>query len=92
MPLPERYQKQLMETMEAAEREAKRASRREWARVLGEIVLWTSLGLLCLGMAFHARDEGIGWVWWWTGHVVWVAGDLWAVISAYRRGEDRGDW
>lgn len=92
MPLPEQYQRQLIETMEAAEREARRAMRREWARVIGEIVLWTVLGLGCLGMAFHARSEQVGWIWWWTGHVVWVGGDLWAVLSAYKRGEDRGDW
>lgn len=92
MPLPERYQRQLIETMEAAEREAKGASRREWARVLGEIVLWTALGLGCLGLAFHAGDEEIGWIWWWAGHVVWVAGVARAVLSAYKRGEERGDW
>lgn len=64
----------------------------EWARVLGEIVAWTLVGLGGIGLAFHALDIQLGWVYWWAGAAVWVAGVSAAVIAAYVRGEDRGDW
>ncbi len=92
MPLPEKYIRQLVESHEAAERQARRNTLREYARVLGEIVLWTLLGLVGIGLAFHALDIELGWVYWWAGAVVWVAGVSAAVLTAYRRGEDRGDW
>lgn len=92
MPLPEKYLRQLIESHEAAERHARRDTRREWARVLGEIVLWTVLGLVGIGLAFHALDIQLGWVYWWAGAVVWAGGVSAAVLTAYRRGEDRGDW
>jgi hypothetical protein len=92
MPLPERYLRELIERHEATERQARRDTWREWARVLAEIVLWTVLGLVGIGLAFHALDIELGWVYWWAGAVVWVAGVSAAVLTAYRRGEDRGDW
>ena len=92
MPLPEKYRRQLIESYEAADRQARRDTWREWARVLGEIVLWTLLGLVGIGLAFHALDVELAWVYWWSGAVVWVAGVSTAVITAYLRGEDRGDW
>lgn len=92
MPLPEQYRQQLIESHEAAERKARIDTLREYARVIGEIILWTLLGLVGIGLAFHAIDEDIGWVWWWLGAVVWVAGVCVAVITAHRRGEERGDW
>jgi hypothetical protein len=92
MPLPEEYQRQLIESYEAADREARRDRWRAWARVLGEIVVWTVLGLVGIGLAFHAVDVQLGWVYWWIGAVVWVAGVSTAVTTAYLRGEERGDW
>jgi hypothetical protein len=92
VPLPEKYRRQLIESHEAAERQARRDTRREWARVLGEIVLWTLLGLVGIGFAFHALDVELGWVYWWASAIVWVAGVSAAVITAYLRGQQRGDW
>ena len=92
MPLPEKYLRELIERHEVTERQARRDTWREWARVLGEIVLWTVLGLVGIGLAFHALDIELGWVYWWAGAVVWVSGVSAAVLTAYRRGEDRGDW
>ncbi len=92
MPIPEKYRQRLIESYEAADRQARRDSWRAWARVLGEIVMWTLLGLVGIGLAFHAVDVQLGWVYWWAGAVVWVAGVCTAVITAYLRGEDRGDW
>ena len=92
MPLPEKYIQQLIASHEAAERRARRDTWREWARVVGEIVLWTLVGLVGIAFAFHAVDVQLGWVYWWAGAVLWVAGVSTAVITAYRRGEERGDW
>lgn len=92
MPLPEQHYRQQIQDHEVAEREARRDSRRAWARVLGEIMLWTLLGLAGFGLAFHTFDFGLGMVYWWAGCVVWVGGVSTAVLSARRRGEERGDW
>jgi hypothetical protein len=92
MPLPEQYRRQLMESHAAAERESRWDAWREWARVLGEIVFWTLAGLGGIGLALHTFDYQLGRIYWWAGCIVWIAGVSAAVLSAYRRGEERGDW
>jgi hypothetical protein len=81
-----------METAAAAERESRWDAWRELARVIGEIVLWTLLGLFGIGLAFHTFDFELGRVYWLLGSIVWIGGVSFAVLSAYRRGEERGDW
>ena len=44
------------------------------------------------GLAFHTFDRQMGVVYWWAGFTVWVGGVILAVLSAYRRGQARGDW
>jgi hypothetical protein len=92
MPLPEKYRRQLMETHAAAERESRWDVWRAMARVIGEIVLWTVVGLFGIGLAFYTLDYELGMVYWWAGSIVWIAGVSAAVLAAYRRGLDRGDW
>jgi hypothetical protein len=92
MPLPEKYLRQQMETHAAAERVSRWDSLRAWARVLGEITFWSLLGLLGLGLALHTFDFALGKVYWYAGTIVWIAGVSAAVLTAYRRGENRGDW
>lgn len=92
MPLPEKYLRQQMETCAAAEREGRWDRAREWARMLGEIVLWTSLGLGGIALAFNAFDYELGMIYWWAGSAVWFGGVSAAVLGAYRRGEERGQW
>ena len=62
------------------------------ARVIGQIVLWTLLGLFGIGLAFHTLDYELGMFYWWAGSIVWIAGVSVAVLTAYRRGLERGDW
>ena len=90
--MPRKYLLEQMENRRVAEREARRETRRAWVRALGEILLWTFAVLGCIGLAFHTFDIQLGWVYWWTGFVVWVGGVTLAVSSAYRRGQERGDW
>ena len=81
-----------METRAAAERESRWDGWIALARVIGEIVLWTLLGLFGIGMALHVVDVGLGRIYWLAGSIVWIGGVSVAVLSAYRRGEERGDW
>jgi hypothetical protein len=92
MPVPEKYRRQLIESHAAAEREARRDTRRAWVRVLAEIVVWTVLGLTGIALAWRSGDFQLGWIYWWGGATVWVGGVSVAVLSAYKRGEKRGDW
>ena len=92
MPLPEKYRRQLAETHAAAEREARKDHWRAWARVLGEIAFWSLLGLFLIGLALHTSGFELGIVYWYAGNIVWVGGVAAAVLSSYRRGEERGDW
>jgi len=91
MPLPEKYRRQLMESSAAAEREARWDGLRALARVLGEIVVWTVLGLGGIYLAFHTIGRDIGMIWWWIGSIVWIAGVSAAVLGGWRRGMERGD-
>jgi hypothetical protein len=92
MPLPEKYRRQLMETHAAAERESRWDGWRALARVIREITLWTLLGLLGVGLALHTFDVELGRIYWLVGCIVWIGGVSVAVLSAYRRGAERGDW
>ena len=92
MPLPEQYRRQLMESHAAAERESRWDVPLSLARVIGEIGLWTLLGMFCIVMALHTLGFELGRVYWLVGCIVWIGGVSGAVLSAYRRGEERGDW
>jgi hypothetical protein len=92
MPMPQEYRDALIEKHARAARAARRDTRREMLRVMGLIAFWVVCGLFLLGMALHATDRTIGMAFWWAGHIVWVAGVASAIHSAYRRGEQRGDW
>lgn len=92
MPLPEQYYRQLIESRAAAERESRWDEWRELARVVGEITLVTGLGMALVFLAFWTSDIQLGAIYWLLGCIVWIAGVSVAVLAAYRRGEERGDW
>lgn len=92
MPIPERYYRELIGRHEEAERQARQDRRREWFRVLVQILACTTIGLFGIALAFHTFDVERGWVYWWTGAFIWVAGWCVVMITAYLRGVRRGDW
>lgn len=92
MPLPEKYQRQLIETNAAAEREARWDAAMAWGRAIGEIVLWTGLGMALVFMAFHVNGVDVGRIYWLIGCIVWIGGVAKATLGAYRRGLDKGLW
>ncbi len=77
---------------EQAHREAQRDSLRAFVRICAEIVFWVASGWVLIGFALHTTDVGRGWVLYWAGLCIWIPGVLFALLSAYRRGEERGDW
>lgn len=92
MPIPEKYRLQQVETRRVAECEARRDTRRAFARGIVEIIAWSLAGLLCIGLAFHTFDVQLGRIWWWLGCIVWISGVSFALLATYRRGRERGDW
>jgi hypothetical protein len=75
-----------------ASREADRLYRWELLRVCAEMFGWTAIGLVIAAFAFRVHDRDTGMIFLYGGMVVNVGGVLWAILSAYRRGEARGDW
>lgn len=75
-----------------AHREAEREARQDFLRTIRDIVAWTCGGVLCIGLALHTGDAGLGWIWYWLGNSIWFGGVSFSILAAYRRGERRGDW
>lgn len=92
MPMPRKYQDQLIESHARNEREARRETTRDMLRTMGQIAFWVVLGLGLLGLALHSSEHAVGMMFWWAGHAVWIGGVTSALLAAYRRGEKRGDW
>ncbi|HSQ30395.1 MAG TPA: hypothetical protein VLN49_11130 [Gemmatimonadaceae bacterium] len=75
-----------------AERQVSRVYRRELLRVCLECLGSSFLGVFCMGFALHTNDAGYGAIAWWGGMVVGYSGIALSLISAYIRGDRRGDW
>ena len=92
MPLPEKYRQQLIDTHAAADRESRWDGPRTWVRAIGEIALWTLLGMALVFMSFRTLGEDMGRIYWLAGCIVWIGGVTKAVLGAYRRGLEQGLW
>jgi hypothetical protein len=92
MPMSEEERQDRVERYARSEREARGDTRREMLRAVAIITFWTACGLALIGMALHVSDATIGRAFWLGGHIVWIAGVASTLLSAYRRGEQRGDW
>jgi ABC-type siderophore export system fused ATPase/permease subunit len=92
MPIePKRYQ-ELIEKHEEAHHAAKSDTFRDLLMTCGHLLFWVLCGLAFLGMALHTTDASWGSIFWKAGHLIWIAGVLFSLLAAYRRGEKRGDW
>lgn len=76
----------------AAGHEVERAARWELARVCLECFASCLLGMLSIGFALHTTDLALGQIAFWGGMLIGTVGVFLSVLSAYRRGEERGDW
>lgn len=92
MPLPSALLEELGEKRAAESREASRDQRRAMARTALLCVVWCVLGLALIGWALHTTDEALGKIAFWGGLTAGNGGMIFTLLSAYRRGEDRGDW
>lgn len=75
-----------------AERQIERTYKWELARVCLECLGSSAAGAVSMGFAMHTTDHGIGEIFWWGGMIVGYAGITLLLITAYHRGEERGDW
>ncbi|HJQ21994.1 MAG TPA: hypothetical protein VJ867_16740 [Gemmatimonadaceae bacterium] len=75
-----------------AEREAQSVTRRALLRASLEIVVSCLAGLCIMFFAWHVDDPVLGKAFLWGGMAVGYAGMAFAILSAYRRGVERGDW
>jgi hypothetical protein len=74
------------------EREATRASRRALVRASGECLVSAAVGSVIIGAGWHTTDWEWGHICVLTGLIVGYSGITWALVRAYRAGEERGDW
>ena len=75
-----------------SEREARHVTRWELLRACLECVAWCALGLVIMFFAWFVNDVALGKAFLYGGMGVGYAGMAYAILSAYRRGEQRGDW
>jgi hypothetical protein len=77
---------------EEAERESRRIALRDLLRASLQCAGFCVLGLAIMFFAFHVNELLLGRVFFWGGLVVGYAGMSYTILSAYRRGIQRGDW
>jgi len=75
-----------------AERESSRITRLELLKASGQIVVACAAGLVIMFFAWWVNDPVLGKAFLWGGMAVGYAGMAWAILRAYRRGLERGDW
>ena len=92
MPIEPKLYRELIAKHEAAHKEAKSDTLRDLLMTCGHLAFWVLCGLALLGMALHSTDPSWAGIFWKAGHLVWIAGVLFSLLAAYRRGEKRGDW
>lgn len=89
--LPEELERIGAERLEA-EREVARTYRREMLRAALECVASCLIGLLLMAAGLHTTDLQLGKIFFFGGMLVGYTGITLSLFSAYRRGEQRGDW
>ena len=76
----------------AAERESRSILRGDLLRASLQCVGFCALGMSIMFWAFWVNDVLLGRAFLYGGMAVGYAGIAYAILSAYRRGEKRGDW
>ena len=76
----------------AAEQESRSILRRDFLQSALQCVAFCALGLAVMFFAFYVNDLLIARAFLWGGMAVGYGGIFYTLLSAYRRGEKRGDW
>jgi hypothetical protein len=74
------------------ERESQRITRIDLLKASAQILVSALLGLAIMFFAWYVNDPVLGKAFLWGGMAVGYAGMAYAILSAYRRGIERGDW
>lgn len=75
-----------------AERQIDRTYRWELVRVCLECLASAALGAVSMGYGMHVNGRDVGEIFWWAGMTLGYVGITLSLITAYQRGEERGDW
>ena len=90
------YRKQELERIGAERLAAEKASDRDARRAIWMALLACvascAAGMLIMFFAFWTSDREWGVIFLWGGMLVGYGGMAWSLLSAYRRGEERGLW
>jgi hypothetical protein len=89
--LRQEYERIAAERLEA-ERQVERTYRRELVRVCLECLGSSAVGAVTMGYGMHVNGRDLGEIFWWGGMIVGYVGITLSLITAYQRGEERGDW
>lgn len=92
MALERPYEKEQIERNAQLEREARRDYWRDIRKTMRHLAFWVAVGLALMGSGLHSTSKDLGRILWLGGQTVWISGVLFALLAAYRRGSERGDW
>jgi hypothetical protein len=97
MPLPKHLLEELERKREQESVEAAAATRWQLVRTALMCVFWCAVGAVIMGYSFHVyavtqRQWAIANGAFYLGLIVGTAGPVFTLLSAYRRGVERGDW
>ena len=92
MPIKKELYEEMQVKREAEHYAAERD--RRWSLVRSGLacLVWSFLGLVCYGFAFHTTDLSMAAIYRWGAYVITYGGVSYTLIRAYRKGEARGDW
>jgi uncharacterized membrane protein YcjF (UPF0283 family) len=92
MPIPLHIREELQRKRLEEHREAERDKRRDYVRTALACWAWCLFGVALIAWSFHSTNEDLARAAFWGGLGIGNAGMIFTLLSAYRRGEDRGDW
>ncbi|MEO7084326.1 MAG: hypothetical protein ABI442_17165 [Gemmatimonadaceae bacterium] len=75
-----------------AERQIQRTYRWELFRVCIECLTGAAIGAVCMGFGLHVTGRDVGEIFWWGGMLLGYVLITISLMTAYQRGEERGDW
>ena len=92
MPMDKRLYEELQARHEAQHLAAERDRRWSMVRSAMMCLVWSFLGLVCYGFAFHTTDQDIAQICKWGAYLITYGGVSFTLLRAYLKGERRGDW
>lgn len=92
MPLPRELLEEMAAKRQVEHVEAERDKRRDYVRVALTCLFWSAVGTFCMLWSAHTTDMTYARIAFIGGQAIGYGGIAYTLLSAYRRGEQRGDW